>query len=441
MLTVVYDLFSGRVTPIPQGPHQLQLCGWNKLDPVEQQALKRWIIKHRLEVSLKHPVPSHHEQTQYIVRQLQLFWHEQQAQRPTLLQTVLGWLCIFGMFALPVYGAYHFSEWFQNHYIAPWITRIAQAPVFEASLVQALLFGDYGVLSLGTYSLVWALPVVVLLSLSTALINQSHLKPTIIWAITPTMRKVGLAGTDIIPVLEGFGCNAAAIVQAGHQCHHCTKARCMSLISFGTSCSYQIGATLSIFNVAHQSWLFLPYIALVLIGGVIHNRLWYPTTSTALIPMQPLQRQTLVWPSFRRTVFEMWGSVRMFILQALPIFIAICFLASSLALTPLLEGVSQLFIPILNLLQLPHELSPGLLFSMIRKDGMLLFNLDHGSIIQKVSAIQLLVLVFFSSTFTACSVTMTMVLRQLGIREGCRMILRQMVTSLIIVVLCGILLI
>ena len=121
--------------------------------------------------------------------------------------------------------------------------------------MQHIFFGDYGVLSLGTYSFVWALPVVVLISLSSAIVEQSHLKDWITWAIEPTMIRIGLNGEDIIPLLEGFGCNAAAITQAGHQCHTCTKSQCMSLISFGSSCSYQIGATLSIFSVAGHSWL------------------------------------------------------------------------------------------------------------------------------------------------------------------------------------------
>lgn len=436
MLTVKYNLINGRATPIPSVPHQFQLCGWKGLDPQEQRALMRWIIGQRLEVSVQQAVNSDAEQTRHAIKQLQTFWREHQPRRPSFIHSLIGWLCIFCMFALPVYGAYHFSEWLQNQYVAPWIERLAHAAIFDYPVFQTLLFGDYGVLSLGMYSLVWALPVVVLLSLSSAVIDQSHLKPYIIWSITPTMRKVGLAGTDIIPLLEGFGCNAAAIVQAGHQCHSCTRTRCMSLISFGASCSYQIGATLSIFNVAHQTWLFLPYILLVFVAGLLHNRLWYRAEKTFAVH-DMIQRQPMTWPALRQIMLQMWESVRMFLFQALPIFIAICLIASVFALTPILEVISKGFVPILNLLHLPHDLSSGILFSMIRKDGMLLFNLDHGHVIQSISAGQLLLLVFFSSTFTACSVTMTMVMRQLGMREGGRLILRQMATSLGCVILLG----
>ncbi|MEJ7360956.1 nucleoside recognition domain-containing protein, partial [Staphylococcus epidermidis] len=80
------------------------------------------------------------------------------------------------------------------------------------------------------YSLVWALPVVVMIGISTAVIDQTQLKQFVVWSIEPTMRKVGLDGQDIIPVLEGFGCNAAAITQANSQCSACTKTSCMSII-------------------------------------------------------------------------------------------------------------------------------------------------------------------------------------------------------------------
>ncbi|RRJ46314.1 ferrous iron transporter B, partial [Pseudomonas aeruginosa] len=70
----------------------------------------------------------------------------------------------------------------------------------------------------------------------------------------------------------------------------------------------------------------------------------------------------------------------------------------------------------------------------IRKDGMLLFNMHQGAYIQQLSIIQLLLLVFLSSTFTACSVTMTMVFKQLGLNEGFKIIAKQMVTSLSVVI-------
>ena len=118
-------------------------------------------------------------------------------------------------------------------------------------------------------------------------------------------------------------------------------------------------------------------------------------------------------------------------------FITICLIVSILSLTPILNVLSQIFTPILSLLGISSELSPGILFSMIRKDGMLLFNLHQGLITRNDSNTVTTTCVF-SSTFTACSVTMTMLLKHLGGQSALKLIGKQMVTSLSLVIGVGI---
>ncbi|AXU09626.1 TPA: nucleoside recognition domain-containing protein [Staphylococcus aureus] len=410
MLEVKYDMRTGHYTPIPHEPHYLVISHADKLTATEKAKLRLLIIKQKLDISLAESVVSSPIASEHVIEQLTLFQHERRQLRPKISATFLAWLLIFLMFALPIGIAYQFSDWFQNQYVSAWIEYLTQTTLLNHDILQHILFGDYGVLSLGTYSLVWALPVVILISLSTAIIDQTGFKSWMIWAIEPSMLRIGLQGNDIVPLLEGFGCNAAAISQAAHQCHTCTKTQCMSLISFGSSCSYQIGATLSIFSVAGKSWLFMPYLILVLLGGILHNRIWLKKNDQQLSVPLPHDRQLHV-PNIRQMLLQMWQNIQMFIVQALPI---------------------------LSLLGISSELSPGILFSMIRKDGMLLFNLHQGALLQGMTATQLLLLVFFSSTFTACSVTMTMLLKHLGGQSALKLIGKQMVTSLSLVIGVGI---
>lgn len=401
---------TGHYTPIPHEPHYLVISHADKLTATEKAKLRLLIIKQKLDISLAESVVSSPIASEHVIEQLTLFQHERRQLRPKISATFLAWLLIFLMFALPIGIAYQFSDWFQNQYVSAWIEYLTQTTLLNHDILQHILFGDYGVLSLGTYSLVWALPVVILISLSTAIIDQTGFKSWMIWAIEPSMLRIGLQGNDIVPLLEGFGCNAAAISQAAHQCHTCTKTQCMSLISFGSSCSYQIGATLSIFSVAGKSWLFMPYLILVLLGGILHNRIWLKKNDQQLSVPLPHDRQLHV-PNIRQMLLQMWQNIQMFIVQALPI---------------------------LSLLGISSELSPGILFSMIRKDGMLLFNLHQGALLQGMTATQLLLLVFFSSTFTACSVTMTMLLKHLGGQSALKLIGKQMVASLSLVIGVGI---
>jgi len=90
---------------------------------------------------------------------------------------------------------------------------------------------------LGWDSFLWAFPVVLLISLSVAVTEESGLKDRITAALDPWLRRVGLSGRDLIPVLTGFGCNVVAVMQS-RACSRCTRERCVSMISFGSACSY-----------------------------------------------------------------------------------------------------------------------------------------------------------------------------------------------------------
>lgn len=430
MLEATFNLATGQASEIPQGPHQLKLVGFKRLTSQKQALLRQYILRQKIHASPYFAVSSDTATTKSDFKQLKAYVEESRNHQPKYYDTLLGWLMIILMFALPIYVAYHFSDWLQNTFVTNWIEMMTKHAHTNIGWINEVLYGDYGVLSLGIYSLVWALPVVVMIGISTAIIDQTHLKQFIVWSIEPTMRKVGLDGQDIIPVLEGFGCNAAAITQANSQCSSCTKNNCMSLISFGSSCSYQIGATLSIFSAAHHSWLFVPYLTLVFIGGIIHNKIWH-RRKTAFHVTPVIHQTKIQWPKLKPLMVQIWGTVEMFLLQALPIFIGICIVVSLLSLTPILTIISGVFTPLLYLLHIPDQMAPGILFSMIRKDGMLLFNFGNGTVLQSLTPMSLLILVFFSSTFSSCMVTVSMMIKHLGFKQGGTIVGKQMVTSLL----------
>ena len=386
MLEITFDLKNGTHDAIPHDIHYLKLTNITKLTTQQQTLLRQWIVKHQLDISLYERILVSPLNSEAIVKQLTQFVQLCKTIQPKKRDMSFGWLLIVIMFALPVWEAYHFSAWLQTAYVEEGIQRLAKLSLFSQHWVNSILFGDYGIGSLGTYSLIWALPVVILISLS--------------------------------------------VSQAASQCHQCTKAQCMSLISFGSSCSYQIGATLSIFNVAQHSWLFVPYLILVFLGGMLHNQLWRNRQQQSLITNSNFYHNfKFHWPQFFSLCNALWCNVRMFLLQALPIFIGICVIVSLLALTPILTFISQIFMPLLSYLNIPTQLSPGILFSIIRKDGMLLFNMHDGFWLKQLSSLQLLLLVFFSSTFTSCTVTMTMLIRHLGWLQSLKMISQQMITA------------
>jgi ferrous iron transport protein B len=340
----------------------------------------------------------------------------------------LALACMALMFALPVYAAYAFASWAQ-----PLVDELAITPLkaFAQSwpqLTQVMLTGGYGAITLGWYSFLWAFPVVLLISISVAITEEAGLKDRITAALDPWLRHVGLSGRDLIPVLSGFGCNVVAVFQS-RSCSACTRKSCVSLIAFGSACSYQIGASLSLFGAAGQPGLLFPYLALLMLVGTLHTRVWHG--ALAHEGVQPLhERSFLQKPSLRAVGWRVKAALGQFLKQAMPIFIVICLVAALLEHFGVIAWIAAGLAPVLGLFHLPGEVAPGILFSILRKDGLLTLNSGDGSLITAMSAGQVLVLVWLASTLTACLVTLWTVRKELGWTFAAQIAGRQMLTSI-----------
>lgn len=357
-------------------------------------------------------------------------------QRTWLEQAWLGpWLSLAIMallFALPVYLAYSFADWLQPLVDGWLITPLIEglAPLKQASpFLFALLAGDYGIITLGWYSFLWAFPVVLLIGLSVAVTEEMGLKDRITATLDPWLRRIGLNGRDLIPVLTGFGCNVVAVYQS-RACSTCTRKACISLIAFGSACSYQIGASLSIFNAAHQPWLFAPYLLTLFGVGAIYTRLWHkPLPASAIIPLT--DRAFLQPPSWRGVGWRVKGILKMFLLEALPVFLVICAVGAGLAHLGYLDLLATWVSPVLTLVGLPGEAAPAIIFAMVRKDGLLTLNQGQGALLATLNTGQIFLLVYLASTLTACLVTLSSIGREFGWRYAGRLAGQQALTAIV----------
>lgn len=341
-------------------------------------------------------------------------------------------LTIFLLFTLPVYLAYLCADslqpWVDTAVITPLITWLDPVATFSP-LLHAVLVGNYGVITLGWYSFLWAFPVVLFISFSVAITEEMGLKDRITAALDPWLRQIGLNGRDLIPVLTGFGCNVVAVFQS-RGCSQCTRKACVSMIAFGSACSYQIGASLSLFSSAGQSWLFIPYLILLFVVGAIHTRMWHKTLpASAVLPLS--DRAFLQRPTWRAMRWRVQTTVKQFLGQAMPIFLAICVTGAILEYGGVLDMLTKIVTPVLRVFDLPAQTAPGIIFSILRKDGLLILNQGGGSMLAGLTTGQLFVLVYLASTLTACLVTLWTVRREVGGKEALALAGRQAVTSVV----------
>jgi Fe2+ transport system protein B len=341
----------------------------------------------------------------------------------------LALVAMLGLLAVPVMLAFKLAGWLQPRVDAAFIDPLARLTGNLPSLPTALLTGPYGLLTLGVYSFIWAFPVVLLLGVTSGIAEETGLHDRITSALDPWLRYVGLSGRDLVPVLTGFGCNVVAVLQS-RACSSCSRSSCVSLIAFGSACSYQIGASLSLFGSAGRPWMFAPYLSVVFVVGLLHTKVWHGSLAPgAALPLH--ERAFLQAPSALAIAWRLAVVVKQFLLQAMPIFLLLCLSSAFLEYAGAMAAIGRLLAPAMQLFHLPSEVALSVVLSIFRKDGILLLNTSDGALLRSLAAGQLFAVVYLASTLTACLVTLWTVRRELGWRVAGKVAGRQALTSIL----------
>ncbi|MEJ9230741.1 50S ribosome-binding GTPase [Peribacillus butanolivorans] len=353
-----------------------------------------------------------------------------------ILGPYVALITLLVIYSLPIFLAYQFSKRVEGIVESTIVNSLIRWSGGAPETLKTVLFGDFGLLSLGIYSFIWAFPVVVLFGLAIAITEESGLKDQITDELDPLMRKVGLTGQDLVPIINGFGCNVVAI-QSSRSCNICTRKNCISVISFGSACSYQLGASLSVFGASGHIFLIIPYIFILILISLIHGKIWNEKT---LVPMFKIRETFLQWPSGQTLSYRLKPVLSQFLVQAMPIFLIICLVASLFDFLGWMEILKDFIAPLLGVIGLSTDIAPAFVASLFRKDGILLLNEGSGIMAEQITVGELFIAVFLCSTFTACLVTLVKIMKELSFKEAFLLAGKQMITSILSVILFSILL-
>ena len=292
----------------------------------------------------------------------------------------------------------------------------------------ALLAGDYGVVAMLPFLVLYALPTIVIFSGLLAVYKYTGLIDHLSHGLHSLLKPFGLGGRDLVRVVMGFGCNVPAIV-ATRSCSSCSRGACVSAISFGSACSYQLPATLAVFAASGYTWLGLVYLVALAISSLFYLRWTTPRSlrnenNRLLLP--PLGN--LQGPNCRVIIREIRQSLDDFFGIALPIFIAICVFAGLCQWFGALDALTYLCAPLMALFRLPPEAALAIILGAVRKDGIAIGLLDadwHAMKVPMDQPLQILTAVYLAGVLLPCLVTMLTVAREMRARFAFKMIVRQ----------------
>ena len=300
--------------------------------------------------------------------------------------------------------------------------------------LSSILAGNYGLLSMGPFLLLYAIPTVALFALILALFKTSGLIDRLSVALDPWLRPFGLSGRDLVRVIMGFGCNVPAVINS-RACSSCSRGTCVSAISFGAACSYQMPATLAVFAAAGKGSLAYVYVGLLATTTLIYLRLLVgPTAARPANRLKLVGRDFLHWPTPSAVGRDAWFVVRQFLFLALPVFFLICVGASLLQWAGAFTLLTRALAPVMTLFNLPPEAALAVILGSIRKDGIAIGLLGSGQHTLKVplaTSTQLVTAVYLAGVLMPCLVTLITVTREMSPRFALRMVGRQIAAAAI----------
>ena len=299
--------------------------------------------------------------------------------------------------------------------------------------INYILAMDYGLFSMMPFLILYALPTVFLFSFLIALYKSSGLIDRLTISIHNSVKHLGLTGRDIVRIIMGFGCNVPAVIST-RSCSACTRGNCVSAISFGAACSYQLPATVAVFAAANMGYLILPYLVILGLTTVIYlyiNARWTRTRKSKKIL---LERSFLQLPNIRYIINQQRVMLQEFLSVALPIFVVICVIAGIIDWTGILDIIAWIVAPIMIIYNLPAEAGTAVVLGSIRKDGIAIGLLSaswDGVKIPISHPSQVLTIVYMAGVLFPCLVTLYTIYKELGITFAMRMLGKQVIAALL----------
>ncbi|MDX2085333.1 MAG: ferrous iron transporter B [Candidatus Melainabacteria bacterium] len=300
--------------------------------------------------------------------------------------------------------------------VIPAIQAYAEIFFPKDSFVYTLLVGEFGLLTMTPqYVLGVMLPLVVGFYLYLSLLEDSGVLPRVAVLMDGFLRRVGLNGRAIIPMILGLGCVTMASIATRLLTTQRERTIASVLLAITIPCSAQLAVIVGLMAKVGGFGIWLLFLlVLFLVFTVIGSVLQYvlPGQSAPLVLDLPPLRLPNLSNIFKKT----WLRSKAFLLDTLPVFIVGSFLVSMLQLTGLFQLLQTMLSPLVaSGLRLPSELGQVFIMGMVRRDfGVAgLYSLSDG-----MSPLQILVSLVVITLFVPCIASASVIWKERGPLES-----------------------
>lgn len=303
-----------------------------------------------------------------------------------------------------------------GNFLNPFFTRIVNLTIpFE--LAREALIGEYGLISMGlTYSIAIVLPIVGTFFLSFGILEDCGYLPRLAVMANRTLKKIGLSGKAVLPLVLGLGCDTMATLTTRILDTKRERVIATLLLALGIPCSAQLGVILGMLGAISFKALavVLGVLAIcLLLVGYLASKVLRGENSDFLLEIPPI-RIPKISNILTKTVLRL----KWFLKEAVPLFLYGTFVLFVLDKLGILLAIERLASPIVSgFLSLPAKATEAFIVGFLRRDygAAGLYQLAR---IGKLSNNQVVVSIVVITLFVPCIANLFVIIKERGLKQA-----------------------
>jgi ferrous iron transport protein B len=270
-----------------------------------------------------------------------------------------------------VFGAGTLVDLLENKlfavYLIPAISDVMNRFV-HVTFLHDLLIGPYGLISMGiTYAVAIVLPIVGMFFLVFGILEDSGYLPRLAVIADKGMKRMGLNGKAVLPMVLGLGCDTMATLTARILDSKKERIIATLLLALAIPCSAQLGVIMAMVagsSISVAVTVFIVITSQLFLIGSIAGRLIEGRQGDFIIELPPLRI-----PKFKNIILKTYHRLRWFLFEAVPLFLAgtlILFILEKIGGLKLLQRIAEPVI--VKMMGLPIESTAAFIIGFFRRD-------------------------------------------------------------------------
>jgi ferrous iron transport protein B len=282
-----------------------------------------------------------------------------------------------------------------------------------SSIFFDLFAGDYGVITLGLkYAIAIVLPVVFLYFLMFSLLEDSGYLVRLAMVLDRFLKKVGLSGRSVIPLVLGLGCGTMATVVTRTLETVRERYIVTFLLALTVPCAAQLGVILALLVVSF-TYLIVWFISIVIVfalSGVVLNKYVKGSPAPFLMEMPPLRM-----PIPGNVLIKTFARLKWYAFEVIPVFIYISVFIWVGKITRIFDILTLILAYPARWAGLPDKMGEIFLYGFFRRDfgAAGLYDLQH-----ILTPTQIVVSAVTLTLFVPCVAQFSVMIKERGKRDA-----------------------